>query len=256
MLSTPDARWPNPARGSAKVDDFNPYWRLVDRRPDRKTATPGRTTKLAIVGHSLGAAAVSYLQGVDPRASTVVAIDKLGSGTGNAGEVKPAIPALAVQSEYGFTVNPYWFNHGSSITPRPDSPDKAPDPKREQKGFDAWRKAGVDTMLVVPRASTHLDYSDIPLVMPASRYGQDLSSVYIQAWLDKYLKHDKSAQKRLLSRAWTYLEPTGAGRWEPVRLERSKLLSFYFCSGYAMRSVRTGRMLVDADVNGAGCPKS
>ena len=44
-------------------------------------------------------------------------------------------------------------------------------------------------MLVVPRASTHLEYTDIPLVLPASRYGQDLSSHYVQAWLDRYLKH-------------------------------------------------------------------
>ena len=44
-------------------------------------------------------------------------------------------------------------------------------------------------MLVVPRSSTHLDYTDIPLVLPASRYGQDLTSVYVQRWLDRYLKH-------------------------------------------------------------------
>ena len=44
-------------------------------------------------------------------------------------------------------------------------------------------------MLVVPRASTHLEYTDIPLVLPASRYGQALSSHYVQAWLDRYLKH-------------------------------------------------------------------
>jgi len=25
------------------------------------------------------------------------------------------------------------------------------------------------------------------------------------------------------------------GRWEPVELDRSKLLSFYFCSAYAIR---------------------
>ena len=52
---------------------------------------------------------------------------------------------------------------------------------RERKtGFDAWREAGVDSMLVVPRASTHLEYTDIPFVLPASRYGQDLASVYVQ----------------------------------------------------------------------------
>ena len=47
-------------------------------------------------------------------------------------------------------------------------------------------------MLVVPRASTHLEYTDIPLVLPASRYGQDLASHYTQQWLDRYLKHQRN----------------------------------------------------------------
>src|SRR5437763_10459646 len=81
--------------------------------------------------------------------------------------------------------------NNSSFTPAPGDPSKAPDPRRELKtGFDAWKKAGVDSMIIVPRASTHLEYSDIPYVLPASRYGQDLASVYVQAWLDKYLKHE------------------------------------------------------------------
>lgn len=243
LLSTPTAPYPNPAAGGERVDSFNPYWRLVNRK------------RLAIVGHSLGAAAVSRVQGTDKRVTTVVALDKLGSGTGNAGEVKPRVPALAIQSEYGFSVMPYWWSHGSSITPQPGPPDKGPEPDREQAGFNAWRKAGIDTMLIVPRSSTHLDYSDIPLVLPASRYGQDLASVYIQAWFDKYLKKDRKAQQRLLSGSFGYLEPVGGGKWESVPLERSKLLSFYFCSGYAMKSVRTGRMLVEADIAGVGCAK-
>jgi hypothetical protein len=77
---------------------------------------------------------------------------------------------------------------------------QAPDPRREEKtGFNGYRKAGVDTMLIVPRASTHLEYTDINFALPASRYGQDVSSYYLQAWLDKYLKHDPSADGRLLS---------------------------------------------------------
>ena len=57
--------YPNPAAGSARVNAFNPLWGLFDRRPDKRTVTPGRTTRVAIIGHSLGAAAVSYVQGID-----------------------------------------------------------------------------------------------------------------------------------------------------------------------------------------------
>ena len=85
-------------------------------------------------------------------------------------------------------------------------------------------------MLVVPRASTHLEYTDIALVLPASRYGQALTSVYVQRWLGRYLKHRRS---RLLAPSFRYLEPVDVGKWEPIQLDRSQLLSFYFCSAYA-----------------------
>src|SRR4051794_22299174 len=193
FLSTPDKPYKNPSGGDTPVNSFNPLWKLFDAGPDKRSVTPGRTTRVAIVGHSLGAAAVSYVQGVDPRVETVVALDKL-SSTGSFAQdkkVTPVVPALAVQSEYGFNVQPYWMANASSFSPQPGPPDQAPDPKREIKtGFDAWRRAGVDTMLVVPRASTHLEYTDIAYVLPASRYGQDLTSVYVQAWLDRYLKHE------------------------------------------------------------------
>jgi hypothetical protein len=148
----------------------------------------------------------------------VVALDKLAGpsadgpldGTGN----RPVVPALAVQSEYSFTVSPYPLSGGSSLSPQP-TPD-GPDPLRERRtGLDAWAAAGVDSMLVVPRASTHLDYTDIPLVLPASRYGQDLTSVYVQRWLDRYLKH-RPGVGQLLKDRFDYLEPVGGGRWEPV----------------------------------------
>src|SRR3954447_22998011 len=281
FLSTPDKPYKNRNASDVPVNSFNPLWRLFDSSPDKQTVTPGRTTRMAIIGHSLGAAAVSYVQGVDSRVETVVALDKLSSGgagfPGPSG-IKPVVPALGVQSEYGFNVQPYWMQHGSSIQPQPGAPDQAPDPRREEAtGFDAWRKAGVDTMVVVPRASTHLEYTDIAYALPASRYGQDVASYYTQAWLDRYLKHEGSpppapakakAKKHaktkrrhhagrtrhhrrtraraaaaysdpLLATSLRYLEPVDVGTWAPVLLDRAKQLSFYFCSGYAFRDPRT-----------------
>jgi hypothetical protein len=46
LLATPRRPYPNPAAGSARVNAFNPAWRLIDRRRDRRPATPGRTTKV------------------------------------------------------------------------------------------------------------------------------------------------------------------------------------------------------------------
>src|SRR4051812_44685834 len=169
LLATPKKPYRNPAAGSARVNAFNPLWKLIDRRADRKTVTRGRTSKVAIIGHSLGASAVSYVQGIDPRVETVVALDKLsaGGGFGQTNPVTPKVPGLGVQSEYGFNVAPYF---ASGITPTPSDPSTGPDPKREKAtGFDGWRKAGVDSMVIVPRSSTHLEYTDINFALPASR---------------------------------------------------------------------------------------
>jgi dienelactone hydrolase len=236
FLSTRRRPYRNRGGEDAHVNRFNPLWRLFDRSRDQRSATPGRTRRVAIVGHSLGASAVSYVQGVDRRVEAVVALDKLHGGDGGEGipgpaGVKPVVPALAVQSEYGFNVQPYWMQHGSSIAPQPGPPTEAPDPRREARtGFDSWKAAGVDSMLVVPRASTHLEYTDIALVLPASRFGQALTSVYVQRWLGRYMKHHRS---RLLAPRLRYLEPVDVGKWAPVVLTRDERLSFYFCSAYA-----------------------
>lgn len=251
FLSTPKRRYPNPGSDGAKVSTFNPLWRQFDRSRDPRPATPGRTRRIAIIGHSMGAAAVSKVQATDRRVAAVVALDKLqGSGefAGQPPGNRPVVPALALQAEYGFTVGPWLLSGTSSITPTP-SPE-GPDPMRERAtGFDDWHGAGVDSMLVVPRASTHLEFTDIPLVLPASRYGQALSSTYTQLWLDRYLKH-RTGVRPLLAKRFTYLEPAGNGKWSPVRLARDELLSFYYCSGYSVGE------RYDGDLTGVGCPSS
>lgn len=243
--------------GTVDAMDFfvsrqNPWWSLWDRSPIRNPRTPGRTTRLALIGHSLGATAVSYVQGYDDRVVTAVGLDKLTSaGTPPFSDepVRPVVPALGIQSEYGFTVTPWQLSGGSSIVPAP-SP-QGPDPHRERAtGFDGWSAAGLESMVVVPRASTHLEYTDIPLVLPASRYGQALSSVYTQAWLGHYLKGDTGAGA-LLAPRFRYLEPVGRGRWAPVSLTRDDLLSTRYCSAY--RLVVNGAVRSDGDVVDVGC---
>src|SRR3954449_9011211 len=150
FLSTPSAPYGNPGAGSAQVNGFNPLWDQFDRSPDPASVTPGRTTRLALVGHSLGALAVSYVQGVDDRVQAVVALDKLSTtpAVGGAqpfdaqGPLTPVVPGLGVQSEYGFTVAPYFANSGLFDPTSVGSPTQAPDPRREEKtGFDGWTAA-------------------------------------------------------------------------------------------------------------------
>lgn len=221
----------------------NPYANQLDRTPDTDPFTPGRTTKVAIIGHSMGAAAISQVQASDDRVATVVALDKLAGGANT-----PSVPALAVQSEYFLNPVPYFATGGSGLFPS-GSPN-GPDPMRERSsGFDDWAAAGVDSMLVVPRASTHVEYTDIPYVLPASRYGQALTSAYVQLWLDKYLKHvDNDAA--LTGTQFNYLEPRGKGVWAPISINRSNALSIYYCSAYDFKSGNA--QVRNPDVAGVG----
>ena len=107
FTSTPARPYANPGKGDAAVDSFNPYWRSFDRTPDRHPFTPGRTTKIAIIGHSLGAAAVSIVQGDDKRVAAVVGLDKL-SASQDAGPVATGAPGWALHSlhEPGYKAAP------------------------------------------------------------------------------------------------------------------------------------------------------
>jgi dienelactone hydrolase len=273
FLSTPAAPYANPAAGSLAVNAYNPLWALFDHSPDLRTATPGRTTRLALIGHSTGAVITSYLQGVDPRIEVAVALDKLTATpdaisddeaeTGSLpGPVVPVVPALAIQSEYGFEPQPYFEASCSSFEPCPAAPggsvtvpdlDAAPDPNREEDtGFNTWRAAGVDSMVIVPRASTHLIYTDAPPVLPASVNGQAMASYYVQAWLAKYLKHDPKAGYQLLSPVIRYLGPDQDGKWVMHVFNRDDNLSFYFCSGYQFNGPH-GSTFADLDITHDGC---
>jgi hypothetical protein len=68
-------------------------------------------------------------------------------------------------------------------------------------------------------------HTDIPLALPASRYGQDVASAYTQDWLGYYLTHQPAAYRALLAPTLCYLELTGGGQWTPVTLNRNDNLS-------------------------------
>jgi len=249
-------------------------------------ADPSRHVPLALIGHSTGAVTVTYLQQVDSRIATIVALDKITATCDAIADdeaeitmpalpcpISPEVPALGIQSEYGFAPQPYWEASCSSFEPCPAAPDasyappdvdQAPDPNREEAtGFDTWQSAGVDSMVIVPRASTHLDYTDEPPSLPASQWGQAMASYYTQAWLDRYLKGDEQTlatltdgpAPHLLATSLVYLAPTPQGVWTSVTLDRDSRLSFYFCSDYsfAVHNGQSAAIARDDDLIGDGC---
>jgi dienelactone hydrolase len=191
------------ARVKAGLDAaYNPFHALLDG------------SGVGLVGHSYGAAGVSYIAQWDSRVKAVVALDNLGGPGPKAGAVPgsaaapqgpigesdcPAHPAdrttvaitkpgLGISADYGLPATP-----NTSL----------PDPKFKEQESLAYTKAGVDSGQIVIRGGSHVDFSFIPTqAFGASLRGPDVTDWYATAWFDKYLKHQPAADGRLLSDRW------------------------------------------------------
>jgi hypothetical protein len=88
----------------------------------------------------------------------------------------------------------------------PPTPNTAqPDPSAKMTESVAYSGAGVDTGELIIRGGSHLDFSFIPNAgFGASLRGADMIAWYTAAWFDKYVKHDPTADGRLLTRRWQY----------------------------------------------------
>ena len=230
-LSTPDAPYvPRPSCTTGTSHDpkqqrrvqaglnaaFNPLWKLVD--PER----------VGLAGQSFGAAGASYIGQLDPRVDAIVGHDNLRAGAENFNppacpsapetrrtDIELRTPALGISNDYGLF--------------KPQRYEEQPEPDAKSEGSLALSAAGVDTMQVNIRGGTHQECAFVPLrggQTPATRHGIDLCAWYTAAWMDKYVKGDPTADRRLLTRRWL-ADPRDAKLDPP---EKGNLLSFYFDS--------------------------
>ena len=176
---------------------YNPFWHILNRK------------ELGLAGHSYGAAGVSYIGQWDKRVKAIVAWDNLAApnpavgpfGSGTAAEKgcvdkadrtvpKLHTPALGMSADYFLPPTP-----NTSL------------PKYDAKDTESliYSRHHVDTGEIVIRGGSHLDFSFIPNNgFGASLRGPDLISWYTDAWFDYYLKHQKSAYKRLVTTRWQH----------------------------------------------------
>lgn len=156
------------------LNPFNPDWSNLE------------DSEVGLAGHSLGAAAVSQVGQCDPRVRAIVAWDNLAPATAcsPAGTAAVHTPALGINSEY-------------FLNPEPMT--SAPDPHAKDQAFHQLESAGVDTMQIALRDSTHLEYSFIPWILPASSLGERVAFYYTLAWFDYYLRHQSSGFQRLVA---------------------------------------------------------
>ena len=195
FLSTPA----NPYKGT-----FNPGYRSLDR------------TDVAIAGHSLGAAAVSWVGQCDKRVKAIVAWDDLFPVTTSQCASNVTVPsadrATRLHAPALATTNDYEFN----IQPQ----NGVPDPNGSQNGggldgtagYLSLVRSGIDSEIISIRNGTHLTYSYIPYVLPANEIGERVAFYYTLAWLDEYLRGGRDP---LLPR-WdgAYRRLTSLGRFD------------------------------------------
>ncbi len=155
---------------------------------------------IGLAGHSYGAAGVSYIGQWDPRVKAIVAWDNL-SAPDPEGEEKacpgdpgdrsvPPItkPALGMSADY-------------FLPPTPNT--ELPDPLAKSSESRVYSEDGVDSGEIVIRGGSHLDFSFIPnQAFGASLRGADEIAWYTSAWFDKYVKQQRSADRRLRTDRW------------------------------------------------------
>lgn len=195
FLSTP---------GHRSGGSFNPGYRSLNRGD------------VAIAGHSLGAAAVSWVGQCDKRVRAIVAWDdlfpvKMSQCARNVTvpradrATKLHAPALATTNDYEFNVQPQ--------TAVPDPNGSANGGGLDgTAGYLNLAEHGVDSEVVSIRNGTHLTYSYIPYVLPSNEIGERIAFHYTLAWLDEYLRGGRDA---LLPRSDTaYRRLTSLGTFD------------------------------------------
>jgi hypothetical protein len=98
------------------------------------------------------------------------------------------VPALGMSNDYGLVPTPY---------------NAEPNPQAKNAASAAYSAAGVDNAQLNIRGGTHYEYSYIPDPgFGATLRGMDMVAWYTAAWLDKYVKGDATADRRLLTGRW------------------------------------------------------
>jgi dienelactone hydrolase len=218
---------------------YDPMWNLID------------TKRVGIAGHSLGAYGVSFVGQKDPRVRTLVAWDNLDAPK-EANEEPRGTPhpcAAFPQTRVPPPITKPALGLSADYHQPPEPNTSLPDPEAKSQGFLAYKKAGVDSGEIVIRGGSHYEFSFQPGPnWPAGLRGADLATWYTIAWFDKYLKHDPTADRRLLTDRWrndareAEIDPHGDGN----------KFSFYYRSSLDIARAGGGRAICD-DLR-AGCP--
>jgi hypothetical protein len=182
LLSTPEAPYVPVGMEAhpeaAGVVAHNPAWEAVD------------PSRLALIGHSLGASAVSVVQQCTNAYGTALPAEQLPSAC--AGQHFPirAIVAYDSLSAPAHRLVPAFDHKGDDYFVNAQPTFSAPNPDARVSPtsvYGRWREAGQDTCVLTVRGGTHAEWSEIPYIVSATRYGVPQAAYYTLAWLDLYV---------------------------------------------------------------------
>lgn len=217
--------------GSEPIDWVNPLWSSFDG------------ANLGLAGHSLGASAVSAVQQCSDRAElwrtteaafctrafpidAVVGWDRLSAGSTD-DPIVPVVPGMDQEAD-GYFMNP---------SPTTESPSAEVQAGRVTGGgFAAWKAAGLDTYTFTVRGGTHLEWTEVPYILPSTLYGTAQADYYTLAWMDRFVHPDPARRAAALDLLLTGPIPSAEERAANAVLPwRANLMSARYQGAFWLR---------------------
>jgi pimeloyl-ACP methyl ester carboxylesterase len=225
---------PNFVFGALDARDF-----LVSAAsPVRRIVDPLR---VAVAGHSLGAYAAALTANGDPKHRFVAAVAMDSYAHLDHG-VAPRVPTMYLQSEQEL------FSGPRLAAPPPTALHAT---RRDYTQAVARR---VPVQFAVLAGSTHQEFAYVgpEAHLPASAAGQRVATYFALGWLDRWLKGDRTATRRLLASRYdgsVDASSIGLGHWDPATQTNQP----YRLSGIAVRDTLSRYYVSRADLDGRHC---
>lgn len=187
---------------------------------------------LGLAGHSAGAGAVSVVQQCSDAANlwrtltvctgrsfpikAVVGWDGLSSSG-----VTPVVPAMNQQADG------YFFGPQPTFT--------APDATAHLGALKAWTAKGLDTYALTVRGGTHIEWVDVPYILPSTTYGNRMADHYTLAWMQRYVSPSASTRAAAGAELLAAPKRTGGAAQKPWRAD---FMSARYLGGFAFHDAR------------------
>jgi dienelactone hydrolase len=154
---------------------------------------------LGVAGHSLGARAASFIQGVDTRVRAVVAWDNLASDlAGDAGSPSGGGAASAVIGGELPTASAPVTVRAPALGMASDTGRiGATDPDEKKTAYAHWLNGGQPAMELVFLEASHNEW--VQTRQTDREEIQHIFAIYTRAWFDRFLRGDTTATEQLLA---------------------------------------------------------